>query len=325
MAYTLKDMADLATDPVRAAVIDVLRMESPIMERLSFEDEGRLDLEILKMKTLPTIGSRKIGGSFSESKGIIEPVKERIINFGSYIDIDKALMKAKTIVDQKSLQITMFTKAMGAYFNNVFVNGTPTADYDSLTGIWWRLVNDSPATQSINGASIDISPDSASIAANKILIVDYLHQLCDVTGRPDGPDILLMGRTCRMRLESMLRQSGMLSTTTDSYGRKFATFGEGGPAIVEAGTTNPLDLTSQVIGDVENVNGAALSGGTGTSIYAIKFGGEYLNGWQEYGLDVNEVGWLENGLTYRVVVDWTPGIYMVSPFSLGRIYGIVAA
>lgn len=325
MAYTLADYARLAETSLKAGVIDILRESSPILDSLSFSDEGTLDIEILRTASLPTVASRKIGGTFSESKGQVEPIKDRIINFGGYIDIDKALMKARTRVDQKALQISMFTKAMGSYFNNVFFNGTPSSDYDSLTGIWYRLVNQLPASQSIAASSLDVSPDAVSLSANIKTLIDYIHQLMDVVGRPDGPDILFMGRTMKLRLESALRQSGLLSTTTDAYGRKFMTFGEGGPKIVEAGVTDPLDLTSQVLGVAEAADGSALTGGTCSSIYAVKVGTEYLNGFQVYPIDVNEVGWLENGVAYRVVVDWAPGIYMVSPFSVGRIHGIVAA
>jgi len=326
MAYTLADYARLAESPLKAGVIDILRMASPILDSLSFSDEGTLDIELLRTKSLPTVYSRKIGGTFTESKGQIEPVKDRIINFGGYIDIDKTLMKAKTQVDQKALQVSMFTKAMGAYFNNVFFNGTPTSDYDSLTGLWYRLVNYLPSAQSIAAGSIDISPDSATLAADKIKLVDYVHQLMDVTGHGDGgPDILYMGRTLKLRFESAMRQSGMLGTTTDSYGRTFATFGEGGPKIMEAGVTDPLDLTAQVLGVAELADGTALTGGACSSIYSVKYGGEYVNGFQVYPIDVQDIGLLQAGNAYRVTIDWTPGIYMVSPFSVGRIHGIVAA
>ncbi len=325
MAYTLADYARLAESPLKAGVIDILRTTSPILDMLTFEDAGKLDIEVIRTKSLPTVASRKIGDDFSESKGTTDTIVDRIINFGGYIDIDKALMKAKTVVDQPSLQTGMFTKAMGCFFNNAFFTGTPSGDYDSLTGIWYRLVNYLPSSQSIDGDELDISPDSTSLATDTILLIDCIHELMDVVGRPEPPDALFMNRTVKLRLESALRQSNMLSTMEDAYGRKWNTFGEGGPKIVEAGTTDPLDLTSQVLGNAEAQDGSALTGGACSSIYAVKFGGEYLNGFQEYPLDVNDVGWLEDGVTYRIVVDWTPGIYMVSPFSVGRIYGIVAA
>ena len=326
MAYTLADFARLAENPLKAGVIDILRESSPILDKLSFSDEGTLDIELLRTKSLPTVYSRKIGESFTESKGQVEPIVDRIINFGGYIDMDKALIKSRTKVDQKALQISMFTKAMGSFFNNAFFNGSPSSDYDSLTGIWYRLVNYLPAAQSIDAGDIDISTDSTTIAAAKIQLIDFLHALCDVTGRgAGGPDVLFMGRTVKLRLESMLRQSGLLGTTADSFGRKFATFGEGGPAIMEAGVTDPLDLTSQVLTSVELSDGSALTGGACSSIFAVKFGGEFLNGFQTYPLDVNDVGMLESGVAYRVTIDWTPGIYMVSPFSVGRLYGLVAA
>lgn len=322
MAYTLADYSKLATTNLQAGVVDVLRANSPIMEALQFADEGTLNLEVLRMKSLPTISSRKIGGTFTESKGLLDTVVDRVVNLGVYIDIDKALFKARTEVDQKALQIQMMTKALALHFNNKFINGNASSDYDDLQGIRDRLINDLPSGQSINGASLDISPDASSLSTNIVTFIDKVHELCDLVHEPD---YLAMNRTLKLRFESALRQSNMLDTTQDSYGRKFLTFGAGGPKILDIGCTDPLDLTSKIILDTELADGSATTGGACTSMYAVKMGGEYLNGFQLYGLETTDVGWLENGTAYRVIVDWAPGIYVVSPFSLGRIYGLVAA
>jgi len=326
MAYTLADYARVAADnKLKSGVIDIIRVTSPLLDAMSFETTGALSVELNRTKTLPTVYSRKIGGTFTASKGVTEPLTERMFNFGGYVDIDKVLIKAKAIVDQRTLQTTMFTKAMTLFFHNAFINGTPSADYDSLIGLWWRLVNDMPASQSISAASIDISPDSAALAAAQLSLLQYIDQLCEVVGSPGMPDFLFMNATTKRRLSAAIKAQGLLKTTEDAFGRTFETYGPGGPKIVDMGVTDPLDLTTTIITDVELANGTALTGATFTSIYAVKLGGEYLNGWDEYPLDVNDIGLMEDGLTYRIMLDWTPGIYMTSPFSIGRIYGIQAA
>lgn len=324
MAYTLADYARLAESPLKAGIVDILRANSPLMEALSFETAGKLNIEIVRTETLPTIGTRKIGGTWSHSHGTVGMVTERIVNLGLKIDVDKILVKAASITDQRALQVKLSTAAMALKFNYLFIKGDPSVDYDSLTGIRWRLINDLAAGQTILGGGIDISPDSSTLAADQKKAINFLHELIDVTANSQS-NFLVMNRIMRLRLGAALRESGMLETTTDSYGRTFETFGAGGPILLDIGSTDPLDRTALIIGNTELDDGSAETGGDATSIYSVKFGDEYMNGFQEYPLDTQDMGLLEDGVTYRTVIDWPLGIYFVHPYSIARLVGIVAA
>lgn len=323
MAYTLADYARLAESPLKAGVVDILRASSVLMDALSWEDAGKLNIEIVRTKYLPTVGTRKIGGTWTHTQGGVDTITERLVNIGNKIDIDKLLVKAKAVVDQRALQVSMFSKAVALKFNNVLINGNPSSDYDDLIGLRYRLINDLPAGQTILGGGLEIDPGATGLAANQLTMIDKLHELIDVTA--DGQsDFLVMNREMKMRIGAALRASGMLATTTDNYGRKFETFGPGGPVLLDIGSTDPLDRTARIIGNTELDDGSATTGGDASTIYSVKIGEEYLNGWQEYALDVQDMGLLEDGVTYRTVIDWPLGIYMVSPFSLARLVGVVA-
>lgn len=324
MAYTLADYARLAQSPLKAGVVDILRSNSPLMDAMSFEDAGMLNIEILRTSTLPTVGTRKIGGTWSHSNGTVDSIQERVVNMGLKIDVDKVLVKAKSIVDQRALQTQMAISALALKWNNILINGSPSSDYDDLTGIRYRLINYLAAGQTILGGGLDISPDSASLAADQVKFINAIHELVDVTANGQS-DFLIMNRHARLRLGAALRASNMLATTTDAYGRKFETFGEGGPKLLDIGGTDPLDRTSLIIGNAELDDGSATTGGDATSIYSVKFGDEWLNGFQEYALDVQDFGLLEDGVTYRSVVDWVVGVYHVHPYAMARLVGVVAA
>lgn len=324
MAYTLADYARLAQSPLKAGVVDVLRANSAVLEAMKFEDAGKLNIEILRTNTLPTVGTRKIGETWTHSNGTVDQISERIVNLGLKVDIDKVLVKADAVVDQRALQVKMAMTATTLKWNNIFINGQPSSDYDDLTGIRYRLINYLAAGQTILGGGIDVSPDSASLAADQIKLINYVHELIDVTANGQS-DQLIMNREMRLRLGAALRASNMLATTKDSYGRTFETFGEGGPMLVDIGSTDPLDRTARVIGNAELDNGSAITGGDATSIYSVKYGDEWLNGFQEYALDVQDKGLLEDGVTYRTVMDWPVGIYHVHPFAIARLVGVVAA
>jgi len=325
MAYTLADYSRLAGDNLlKRAVIETWRKESLIMDSLSFENAGKLSIKVIRSGALPTVYWRKIGEGWTESKGTTETVEERVFIMGGYYDFDKVLERATdSIVNQRALQNQMYAKALALEFNNQFINGNPVSDEDSFVGIWYRLYHDMPAAQSIDGASIDISADSGATTANFNTFFDKIEALIDAC---DGHscDMLLMNSTTKLRIQSGLRQLGLFTTTQDSFGRSVPTWGSGGPKLVDIGLK--ADQSTKIITDTELANGTALTGGTLTSVYALKLGQQqYLGGFQEYDIDVNDVGLLESGVAYRTVIDWPVGIYMVNPRSIARLYGVQAA
>jgi hypothetical protein len=325
MAYTLAEASDLMTDPLKKGVIDIFRRESFIMDKLSWEDAGTLSVKVIRTKTLPTVYWRKIGGAWTEGKGQVEEVEERVFDMGGYFDVDKLLVKAKNyITDQRALQTDFYTTALACEFNNQIIVGNPITNEDTLVGLWWRLKNVLPSTQTItNSTGLDISPDAASLSANNDA---FLDQLTALTFAIDGhkPDLLLMNDTCYIRLISALRTKGLLNQNQDQYGRMIPTYGPGGPEIWDMGVQ--ADQATRIIGNVELADGTALTGGGSTSIYAARLAEEkYLMGFQEYALDVQDVGLLQTGIAFRTVVDWPIGITHWHPRAIARMVGIIAA
>jgi hypothetical protein len=324
MAYTLAEAARLMTDPLKKGIIDIFRRESLIMDKLTWEDAGMLSIKVLRNKTLPTVYWRKIGGTFTESKGEVEELEERVFDMGGYFDVDKLLVKAKNVItDQRALQTDFYTTALSYEFNNQFINGNPVTSGDTIAGLWWRLKTLLPAGQTILGGALDISPDAATLSANFETFLDYIQKLMHAI-EGHKPDMLLCNDTMYIRMLSCVRQKGLYATTKDNYGRTFVTWGPGGPLIWDMGVK--ADQSTAIIGDVEATDGSALSGGGSTSLYAVRLGEEkFLSGFQEYGMDVNDVGLLESGIAYRTVVDWPIGIYHWHPRAIARLVGIVAA
>jgi hypothetical protein len=325
MGYTLADYARLADSELKAGVVDILRSESLIMDYMTFEDWGKLNMEIIRTKTLPTVGTRKINETWTESKGATDTIQASMSDIGGYIDVDKLLVRADAITDQRALQMKLFVKAIALKFNSLFFGGDPAVNEDEFAGIRYQLINLLPSSQTVLGGGLDVSPDSGALAADSIKLIDALHDLthqCDM----HKADFFFCNDVMRLRLGAALRASGMLKTTEDAYGRKFDTFGEGGPKIVDVGPTDPLDKTARIIGNLELDDGSAETGGDATSIYAVKFGGgEYVQGFQLYPMEIDDIGKLENGVAYRSIIDWPVGMYLIHPWSVARLVGVVAA
>ncbi len=321
MAYTLADFQKTAKDNLKKGVVDVFRRESDVMDLLSFENAGTLSVKLMRMKTLPTITPRNIGETYTESKGITEPLEETVCLLGAYIDIPKELLEDKSsLVDQRALQTKMFTRSLAYKFNDMFINGDPTTNPKEMAGLWYRLTNDISG-QAIDAAGIDVSPDSSTLSASQSKLIrgiDELIHACDA----HNCDALFMNSAMYLALMATIREKGLWACTKDSFGLDVPQFGPGGPRIYDIGYK--ADMTSLIIGNVEDGDGA-LTGGSATSIYAVKFGDEYLNGWQFKDIDVTDIGLLENGVSFRTIIDWGVGLYFYNPRSIARLYDIVAA
>lgn len=323
MAYTLADYARVQKDPLKAGVVDIFRRESSPMDLLPWETIDTLKVQALRTKTLPAVEWRKIGETWSGGSGTVEPVDERVFDMGGKVDIDKLLIKSKTVVDQRALQTQLYTTALAYEFNNVFINGDPVVvDEDQPFGLWRRIKDFLSSGQTILGGAVDISPDSAALSVAFDTFLDKIQELMHAV-EGHKPDALFTNDTLYLRLLSAIRQKGLFATVEDSFGRKVATYGPGGPMIYDIGWK--ADQTTRIMGNVELTDGSALTGGGSTSVYAVRFGEGFLKGIQLYDMDVQDVGLLEDRVNYRTVIDWPVGLFLVNPRSIARLCGVVAA
>lgn len=321
MAYTLQDYAQLAGDnDLKKGVIDVFRREAIVMDQMSFEDVSTLSVSVLRTKSLPSVTWRKIGGTWSDSKATFEPISENLYQMGGKIDIDKVLVRAEGPVNQRAVQTDAYLTAIAYEFNDKFINGDPTVDEDAISGMFYRIMN-YLSGQHINENGLDVSPDASGLSANQITLIDEMQRLIH---KCDGhkADAIYSNETFLLRLCAALRGSGLLDTTQDNYDRWVFTYGANGPKLYDVGPK--ADQSTLIIGNAELSNGTALTGGSATSAYAVKYGEKFLMGFQLYSIDVNDVGLLEDGVNYRTVVDWPIGILITNPRSVARMSGVIA-
>jgi hypothetical protein len=321
MAYTLADFAAQATQPLKKAVIETWRKESFLMDKLPIETTGTLSTEFVRTKTLPTITARNIGESMTESKGVLEPMSEDVSVLSAYIDVPREYVQASnTLGNVRAEQTKMFSKALAYKFNDMFINGRPSSNPKEVTGLWYRLVNDFAAAQSITAGGIDVSSDSGTLTADSGTLIDLMNSLNYAV---DGhqADMFLCNKTLYLRILAAIRIAGLWAETKDAFGRTMPTFN--GIPIIDIG--NAGDQTTSIITDTETAAGTALTGSTLTSMYAVKMGEGYVKGFQEAPVDVVDVGLLESGIAYRTHINWAIGLYIPNPRAVARLYNIQAA
>lgn len=316
--YTLADYA-MTQPPITQAAIQTWREATPLMDLLKFKTQNQLSLEGIRFNTLPTVPWRKIAEDYTQVKVNPDPWTERLSFLGAKIDVPKEYVKAGGIIDIRGLQSEAALKGSAFAFNEAFFLNTPLVDEDAIVGLWYRIVNDFGSNQKVD-ANLDVSPDTA--------VTSWQHKMFDVVDdlleRVDGDDnqkVLFMGRTLYKRLVSALRSANQVFTA-EYLGRIHKTYGPGGPMIVQAGYK--VDQSTQILGDAET-NLTALTGSSDSSMYCVRFGEPYVAGWCQTMPIAEDVGLLENRTHYRTVIDFSPGIYIISPRALAIAYNWTAA
>lgn len=322
--FTLADYERTAPDNLSKAVVRTWREASPILDMLKFKTSDNLSEKILRFGSIPIVPWRNVGEAFAQLKVNPDVVEERLYFMGAKIDVPYEYVKAKSLINLRTAQSDAIVRGAGFAFNDCFFNNTPTADPKAIVGLWYRLINDLAAAQSINGGGVDISPDTAlTTAAWTSSLFDLIDRLMSVVDGNPSDKVLMMGTTLYNRLQSACRQSNLLDTTQDQLGRQFLTLGKGGPKIVDVGYK--VDQSAHILGDVETAAGTALTGGAVSSMFCARFGEPYLCGWCQEMPTAEDVGLLEDRVNYRTVVKFSPGLYLTHPRSIARVYNIIAA
>lgn len=320
--FNLADYERNAPDNLSKAVARTWREASPILDMLTFKTSDLLSQKFLRFNSLPTVPWRKIGESFSQLKVSPEPIEERLYFMGAKIDIPYEYVKAVDVVDKRAIQEEAILKGMACGFNEAFFINTPDAEEDAIVGLWYRLVKDFPAAQSVDGGGLDISPNTA-VATWIAQLFDLVENLLSrVDGNP-GDKVLFMNHTVAMRFQSACRNSDLLSTTQDQLARQFLTYGQGGPKIIDIGYK--VDQSTTILPDIENAAGTALTGATFSSMFCVRFGEPYLAGWCQEMPNAIDVGMTEDQVNYRTVVRFSPGLYIINPRSIARLYDLQAS
>lgn len=317
--FTLFDFQQTAT-PLTKAVVKTWREASPFLELLKFKPTDNLSEEFLQFNAVGSPSWRKIGEQFSQGKVEATPIKERVYFMGKKIDIPREYVKANSIVDNRAVQSEAMIKGAAFDFNTAFIrnNNQGSVDIDAPVGLHYRVHNDLAAAQKFD-ANLDVSPDTA-VTSWQHKMFDQVDDLLDrVEGAP-SEKVLVMGRTLYFRFISALRSANQLFTDKEA-GMQYQYYGQGGAKIVQAGYQS--DQATQILKDDEN--GTALTGGTDSSMYAVRFGEGHLGGFAQEMPFADDKGETEDGVNFRTIVRFSPGIYIAHPRALAVAYGWTAA
>ncbi|MFA7218628.1 MAG: major capsid protein [Dehalococcoidales bacterium] len=304
MALTLTEASKLSNDMLLSGVLETVIKDSPVLQQLPFIEVMGNSLTYNRENSLPDIAFYDVGDEWDESTPTFEQKTANLKIIGGDADVDNFLKATRSNVqDLEAAIIEMKAKALRHKFEEIFIYGDSETNTKQFDGI--RKLIDT-GTESDQVIAVSASGGSLSL--------DNLDELIDAV-KGDKPDMLLMSRRSRRKINSLVRGNGsMLATDRDKWGN-FIQLWDSIPIGV-----NDWILDTHIVADgVET----ATTGGECSTIYAIRFGEGALCGLSSPGfLQVEPIGQLENKDASRTRVKWYCSMALFSSVKAAALIGI---
>ena len=139
-----------------------------------------------------------------------------------------------------------------------------------------------------------------------------LSKLDEAIDAVDGANAILMSKPMRRLLTVAARTQavgGNITYTIDQFGRQVTMYNDLPIIIVDKDNTN-----TDILGFTET--------GSTTSIYIVAFGDGMVQGLENGGMDVRDLGELEAKPALRTRIEWYSGFGVFAPRSAARIKNI---
>ncbi len=304
MALTLEEAAKLSNDMLLQGVVETIVKDSPVLQRLPFIEIVGNGLTYNQEKTLPSIDFYDVGDTWVESTPTFEQITANLKIMGGDADVDNFLKSTRSnIQDLEAAVIELKAKALRDKFEEIFVYGDASTNPKEFDGLR-ELIDTTLASDQV----VSMGGTGATLTLAK------LDELIDAV-KGGKPDMLLMSRRSRRKLNALVRAAGgMTETDRDKWGN-FVQLWDGVPIGVNDWILN----THVVASGLET----ATTGGTCSTIYAVQFGEGALCGLTSPGhLQAEPVGPLENKDASRTRVKWYVSLALFSSIKAAALVGV---
>ena len=304
MAMTLTEAAKLSNDMLLHGVVETIIKESPILRRLPFIEIVGNGLTYNQENALPTIDFYDVGDDWNESTPTFTQRTANLKIMGGDADVDNFLKATRSNVqDLEAAIVELKAKALKDKFEETFIYGNATTSPKQFDGLR-KLIDTGTAGDQV----------IAMGAAGATLTLDKLDELIDSV-KGGKPDILLMSRRSRRKINALIRASGAsIITERDTFGN-FIELWDGIPIAV---SDYILD-THVVAASVET----ATTGGTCSTIYAFQMGEGALAGLTAPGhITVERIGSIESKDASRTRIKWYVSLALFSAIKAAALIGV---
>ena len=304
MALTLAEAAKLSNDMLLQGVVETIVKDSPVLRELPFVEIVGNGLTYNQEKTLPTIDFYDVGDTWAESTPTFEQKTANLKIMGGDADVDNFLKATRSnLQDLEAAVVELKAKALRDKFEETFIYGDATANPKQFDGLR-KLIDTTSASDQVIAAG----------GSGATLTLSMLDELIDAV-KGGKPNILLMSRRSRRKINALVRASGgIMETDRDKWGN-FIQFWDGIPV----GVNDWILDTHVVSGSVET----ATTGGDCSVIYAIQLGEGALCGLTAPGhLTVEPIGSLETKDATRTRIKWYCSLALFATIKTAALIGV---
>jgi hypothetical protein len=304
MALTLEEASKLSNDILLQGVVETITKDSPVLQVLPFIEIAGNGLTYNQEKTLPSIDFYDVGDTWAESTPTFEQITANLKIMGGDADVDNFIKATRSnLQDLEAAVIELKAKALKDKFDETFVYGDTTSNPKQFDGLI-KLIDTASAGDQLIAAG----------ASGATLALSMLDELIDAV-KGGKPDILLMSRRSRRKINALVRASGsMMESDRDNWGN-FIQYWDGIPI----GVNDWILDTHVVSGSVET----ATTSGDCSTIYAIQFGEGALCGLTAPGhLTVEPIGSLETKDATRTRIKWYCSLALFASVKAAALIGV---
>ena len=293
MALTLTEAGKLSNDVLLQGVIETVIKDSPVLQTLPFIEIVGNGLTYNREKAAPTVGFYAVGDTWAESTPTFSQLTATLSILGGDADVDNYLATTRSnIQDLEAAVVQLKARAIQHKFEDTFINGDSDTDSDAFDGVNILATGDQALTMGQNGGS---------------LTLDKLDELIDAV-KGGKPDMILMSRRSRRKLNSLARTSGsgVVVSDRDEFGQMVQYYD--GIAI----GVNDWISDAQTVGTSTDCS----------SVFAYQAGEGGLVGLTSPGgLQVERVGNLETKDARRTRVKWYVSLALFNTAKLAKLTG----
>jgi hypothetical protein len=303
MALTLDEAAKLSNDMLLQGVVETIVKDSPVLKQLPFIEIVGNVLTYNQEKTLPTIDFYDVGDSWTESTPTFEQKTASLKIMGGDADVDNFLKATRSnIQDLETAVVELKAKALKDKFEENFIYGDASGskEFDGLI----KLIDTATAGDQL----------IAMGATGATLTLAKLDELIDAV-KGGKPDLLLMSRRSRRKLNALVRAAGgIIETDRDQWG-----------SFIQLWDGVPIGVNDWIL-DTHTLSGGVETGTTGgdcSTIYAFQMGEGALCGLTGPGhLTVEPIGSLETKDASRTRIKWYCSLALFSSIKAAALIGV---
>ena len=294
MALTLTEAGKLSNDVLLQGVIETVIKDSPVLQTLPFIEIVGNGLTYNREKAAPTVGFYAVGDTWAESTPTFSQLTATLSILGGDADVDNYLATTRSnIQDLEAAVVQLKARAIQHKFEDTFINGDSDTDSDAFDGVNILATGDQALTMGQNGGS---------------LTLDKLDELIDAV-KGGKPDMILMSRRSRRKLNALARTSGsgVVVSDRDEFGQMVQYY----DGIVIG--------VNDWISDAQTVGTSADC----SSVFAYQAGeGSLVGLTSPGGLQVERVGNLETKDARRTRVKWYVSLALFNTAKLAKLTGV---